>query len=309
MLAARAMTGDGEHDAAAAKADVDFRKLANALPQILWTCDAQGKLEWVNDRWIELTGLSEEESLKDKGALEAVHPDDLDELQRRWGEALATSSPCEIEYRIRTRAGDYRWHLARVGPVRDERGAVVRWVAVVFDMHDRRQAEDALRASERRFATTEAALRQSEMQAHARADELAVLMDAVPAAVWISQDPEGREVRGNRMGYELLRIGPGQNLSKIGDDPKVTDHFTIIVDGVELPSDQLPLQRASRGVEVRNFEEVVRFDDGQEIHLYGSAVPLRDPSGAPRGAIGAFVEVTRLKQAEASILEANRRKD
>ena len=45
------------------------------------------------------------------------------------------------------------------------------------------------------------------------------------------------------------------------------------------------------------------------VHLYGSAVPLRDPSGAPRGAIGAFVDVTRLKQAEAALRDADRRKD
>ena len=78
---------------------------------------------------------------------------------------------------------------------------------------------------------------------------------------------------------------------------------------MEVRPEDLPLQRAARGVEVRDYEEEVRFDDGQTIHLYGSAVPLRDPSGAPRGAIGAFVDVTRLKQAEAAMREADRRKD
>jgi PAS domain S-box-containing protein len=132
--------------------EANDKKLANALPEVIWTCDPEGRLEWVNDRWVELTGMSLAETLTDKGGLLAVHPDDRASVQQRFAQAVATGEPCELEYRIRTRAGVHRWHFCRVVPLREDEGAISGWVAAAFDIEERKSAEEARLATERRFA-------------------------------------------------------------------------------------------------------------------------------------------------------------
>ena len=144
----------------------------------------------------------------------------------------------------------------------------------------------------------EQTLRESEVREKARAAQLAALMEAVPASVLIAHDPESRLITGNLAACELLRMPPGGNLSKSAPDGERPGHYRIFRNGVETPPHELPVQRAARGEEIRDYEQEFVFDDGCRRTLLGNATPLRDDDGRPCGAVSAFVDITERKNME-----------
>ena len=278
----RHVTAERELTERLAASEARFRALANAMPQVAWICDAALRTEWVNDRFVELTGVTLA-ALQEGAWHGVVHPDDAARLGGEWP-AASSGDARELELRLRCGEG-YRWFLARAVPVRDASGAAVRWFSTATDIDDRKRME--------------AALRDSEEAARARAAELSTILEATPAAVWITRDPEAREIEGSRAGYEMLRSSPGRNLSKTGDDSEAVAHFSVWSNGVELAPHELPLQRAARGEALHGFVEEVRFSDGAVRHIYGNAVPLHHADGSLRGAVAAFIDVTPLHAAGA----------
>ncbi|HKQ79989.1 MAG TPA: PAS domain S-box protein [Blastocatellia bacterium] len=127
-----------------------FERLIEALPGVVWMSDATGAVTYKNDRWSDLTGLTIEEGLGDKWTA-TVHPDDLPRILAEWKKSVATGEPHEAPHRYRRRDGEYRWHLCRAVPLRDESGEIREWVGVSLDIHDRYLAERALIESEARY--------------------------------------------------------------------------------------------------------------------------------------------------------------
>jgi len=120
----------------------------DALPALVWSARPDGSAEFFNQRYLEFVGLTAEE-VSGWGWTRAVHPDDLAGLAATWQDILASGAPGEAEARLRGNGGEYRWFLFRANPVRGESGEIVRWLGVNADIEDRRQAEDALRRSQR----------------------------------------------------------------------------------------------------------------------------------------------------------------
>ena len=161
------------------------------------------------------------------------------------------------------------------------------------------------------------ALRESEARERARAAELRAILDAVPAGVWITHTRDSRRMEGNRVAHALLNLPPGANLSKSAPPDEMPTTYRVVKAGVEIPPAELPVQvAAARGADVRDCEFDVEYPDGVRRTLFGNATPLRDPEGHPRGAVGAFVDITErkhaedaLRQANEALREADRRKD
>ena len=134
------------------QSEADSRRVADVMPQIVWTSRPDGFVDYFNERWYEFTGQPRGVG-GDAGWVDVVHPDDLPETAQGWAAAMAAGDFYEIEHRFR-RGGDgaYRWHLSRAHPIRDAAGQIVRWYGTSTDVHDQKQTEAALRASEGRLA-------------------------------------------------------------------------------------------------------------------------------------------------------------
>jgi PAS domain S-box-containing protein len=131
-------------------AERELRDVIETIPAVAWSALADGSNAFVNRRWTEFTGLSAEQTAG-TGWHAAIHADDVQRHIDRWRMCIATGEPLEIEVRMRRADGQYRWHLWRGVPLRDERRSVVKWYGVLTDIEDRKRAEEALRSSEQRF--------------------------------------------------------------------------------------------------------------------------------------------------------------
>ncbi|HMR31271.1 MAG TPA: EAL domain-containing protein [Amaricoccus sp.] len=157
--------------------------------------------------------------------------------------------------------------------------------------------EDLGAALRQLCATAACALERCELrQAHA---ELHTVMQTVPAVIWLAHDSDASRITGSRFAADLLRLAPADNQSLTAPPGERPGHYRIMRNDEEVPTSELPLQRAARGEPVRNEELRVVFDDGSYFDELVSAAPILDAAGRPSGAVGTSVIITEQKQAEA----------
>ena len=161
------------------QSEADFRTIINAIPVIAWRTLPDGSGEFWNRRWHDYTGMSLE-AARGWGWRTAIHPEDLNKLEKRWRADLASGQAGSVEGRLRRFDGEYRWFLFRYEPLCDEAGTIVGWYGTNTDIDDLKRAEQKLRESEEEFHK---------------------MTDCIPQAMTVLS-PEGAVIHANRVALE-----------------------------------------------------------------------------------------------------------
>ena len=300
-------------NAALRESEARFRLTADAVPQIVWITDGQGRTEFFNRQWTAYTGAPYEPGTAVQIAADFVHPDDAAITLERFEVAQRTGGVFEVEHRIRSAQGEYRWFLVRAEPYRDpETGEIVRWFGGSVDIDDRRRAEaerERLLAAER-AARAEADAARATAVANER--RLAAVIAHLPVGVTFAEAPGGRHSVSNPAAVAIWGVVPASP----GVDAYSRDFvgFRPGAPGVpeaarRIASEEWPLARALlTGEVVRDELAEIERPDGTRRLVSLSAAPMRDDDGRVSGALVTTVDVTErerlLADAEAARAEA-----
>jgi PAS domain S-box-containing protein len=223
-----------------------------------WSVRPDGAVDFVNQRWMDYTGVSLEEEIENPTC--AVHPEDLPRVMEKWLVDMAAGEPSEDEMRLLRADGEYRWFLVRTAPLRDEQGSVVKWYGLAIDIEDRKQAES----------------------------QSATLLDAIPQQIWSGPLDGTLDYCNERwrsyvgLGLEELRGDGWQSMLHRDDRERVLKAWQ------ESVTNGTPYEQ----------EERHRGVDGTYRWFLARGVPLRDAQGRIVRWYGTNTDIEDRKQAE-----------
>jgi PAS domain S-box-containing protein len=246
--------------------------IINTMPTLAWSALPDGGVDFINQRWLDYTGLSPEQALGWGWAV-AVHPDDLNNLAAYWQSIMQTGEPGEIETRFRRFDGEYRWYLFRANAVRDESGTIVKWYGTNIDIDDRKRAEAEVERAYVLLAEAQRLSRTGSFSWRVETDEI----------TW------SEEV------YRIFRVEQGAPVT-----------LELIGSRVH-PEDQAKLndmiERVRKAVSDFEYEHRLLMPDTSVKYLHLIAHGIRDNEGRLEY-IGAVQDVTESKLAEEALNRA-----
>ena len=251
----------------------------NTIPTFIAVTRPDGFILSVNQAALDYHGITLQDTQQEDFGSRWFHPDDMERLGEVLGESLRHPRPFECEYRALRKDGKYRWFLVRYNPLLDHQGGIERWYVTGSDIQDRKEAEEALRQSERQFR---------------------LLVETIPALVWRST-PEGDLDYLNRRAVEYLghtaeSLAGGRWLELVHPDLR---DATM----------QRWLQSATMGTAYED-EYQLRRADGQYRWIQSVGEPFLDTEGRIANWYGVVFDIDDRKRAEdAQVRQAGVRAD
>ena len=268
-----------------------YRFLAEATPGLVWTATAAGNVDYVNQRWVDFTGITVENS-KDWNWQSALHPEDLPSCIARWAHALQTGDDFETEYRFRRADGVYRWHLGRARAMRNEQGDILHWVGTCTDIDDKKHAENNLIESnadlEKRVAERTLELTRSE-------NRYRELINGQAEGVLYS-DSNSKFTFANPAAENILGVWPGQLIGKTLFDFLDEKNKAICKEQIQ----------SRKSGKKSSYEIEIATPRGERRQLLITAAPQIGPDGATCGTFAIYRDITQRKAAERAVRESQR---
>ncbi|HEY0348913.1 MAG TPA: PAS domain-containing protein, partial [Pyrinomonadaceae bacterium] len=246
-----------------------LRMIIDTIPVMAWSVRPDGVVDFLNQRWLDYSGLSFEQHVADP--MGPIHPEDVPRVMEKWQASMALGKPYEAEMRLQRADGEYRWFLVLTKPLRDEQGNIVEWYGVSIDIEDRKQAEEKLQHSKVQLA-------QAQRLAHIGSWDWDLRTNAV---TWSDEL------------YHIFGLQPG-TINVAGE----VDRF-IHPDDLDLGWDTV--KRAVASKEPYDYYHRIIRPDGTERIARSRGSIMSDERGEPIKVFGATQDVTELKHAEARL--------
>ncbi len=239
--------------------ELEFRTLAESVPQIVWVTRADGWSIYANQQWADYTGMTVEESLG-HGWNQPFHPDDQQKALASWQNATANKEIFSGESRMRRWDGVYRWWLIRAVPLFDDTGNIVKWFGTCTDINDLKLAEMEIIRSNQEIQTLNSEL---EERVATRTEDL------VAATQEAERANNSKSEFLSRMSHELRTplnaiLGFGQILDLEVLDPRSKESISYILKGgrhlLGLINEVLDLARVESGNAELSIDPVAVLD-------------------------------------------------
>jgi len=257
---------------------INSAEIIDMIPAMAWSTTSDGMLDFANQHFLEYVGLPLAD-IAGENFYRLFHPDDLDRLATDWRDIMTSRTAKEVEGRLRRADGEFRWCSLRQKPRHDPDGKVVRWYGVVLDIEDRKQAENALRATEAALAASEHNLR--------------LIIDSLPVLVW-SARPDGSADFVNKSWLDYAGL-PAERILDWG--------FLDLYHPDDIPEMVEIWKRDLENSDHTQLKGRIRGGDGKYRWFYFSGRKLTDANGVVRW-FGVNIDIENLQRAENALRES-----